>query len=141
MEAAELVKKMDKCLGSSWSVMGILCFLDLDPHEHRRVIPDMRQAYSMMALFFTPASKVAESMLEMQIEEHLIVNQAERVKTLPDRRRHDSNKCINKGFWKEWDTLRKHGHLDDNFPTDWDMTIRPMIAHCSYSSNFSPADH
>lgn len=121
--------------------MGILGFLDLNPHEHRRVIPDMRQAYSMMALFFTPASKVAESMLEMKIEEHLIVNQAERVKTLPDRRRHDSNKCINKDFWKEWDTLRKHGHLDDNFPTDWDMTIRPMIAHCSYSSNFSPADH
>lgn len=121
--------------------MGTLCFLDLDPHEHRRVIPDMRLAYSMMALFFTPASTVAESMLGMKIEEHLIINQAERVKNLLDRRRHDSNKCMPKEFWKQWDSLRKKGHLDDNFPTEWDMTIRPMIAHCLYSSSFSAADY
>lgn len=131
MEAADLVKKMEKCLGSSWSIFGALCFLDLDPHEHRRVIPDMRQAYSMMALFFTPASKVAESMLEMKLEEHMIIKQAERRGFVPDRRRHDSNKCMPKDFWKEWETIRKKGHLDDNFPTEWDMMIRPMIAHCS----------
>lgn len=132
---------MDECLGSSWSIFGTLCFLDLDPHEHRRVIPDMRSAYSMMALFFTSASEIAESLLKIKFNEHLIVNQAERVKTLPDRRRHDSNKCMPKDFWKEWDTLRKKGHLHNNFPTEWDITIRPMIAHCAFSSKFSADDY
>lgn len=141
VEAAELVKKMDKCLGSSWSIMGTLCFLDVDPREHRRVIPDMRQAYSMMALFFMPASKVAESMLGMKIDEHLIVNQVERAKILLDRRRHESNKRMPKDFWNEWDTIRKKGHLDDTFPTEWDMATRPLIAHCLYPSKSPVADY
>lgn len=132
IESADLVKKMEICLGSHPSIVGPLTFLDLNPFEHRRVLPDMRHAYAMMALFFTPASQVSEAMLEMNIHEHLILNQSERVKTLPDRRTYHSNNTMPKEFWKEWDVLAKTGRLDDCFPVEWDMKIRPMIAHRSY---------
>ncbi len=83
-----------------------------------------------MALFFNESPKVFENKMEMKLHEQLIVNQAERVKNLPDRRMHTSNKCVPKEFWNEWVELRKKGRLDEIFPIEWDMVIRPMIAHC-----------
>lgn len=142
-EAADLAKKMGDCLagGSTWSIFYPLEFLDLNPHQHRRVIADMRQAQSMMALFFEESPKVSANKVEMKLHEHLIVDQAERVKILPDRRRHESNKCMPKEFWAEWDALGKEGRLKDTFPVEWDRVTRPMIAHCSYHLNSSDRDN
>lgn len=124
---------MGDCLavGSTGSILYPLEFLDLNPHQHRRVIDDMRQAQAMMALFFEESPKVSATKAEKKLHEHLVVNQAERVKVLPDRRRHESNKCMPKEFWAEWDALGKVGRLKENFPVEWDRVIRPMIAHCS----------
>ena len=132
VKSADLVKKMKNCLGSNWSITGPLAFLDVNPFEHRRVLPDMRLAYAMMALFFTSDSEISKTMLEMNIHEHLILNQAERVKTLPDRRTYHSNKTRPKEFWKEWDELPRTSFFSDNFPIEWDMKIRPMIARRAY---------
>lgn len=133
-EAADLVKKMGDCFegARSWSIFYPLEFLDLDAHQHRRVIADMRQAQAMMALFFEESPTVSANKVEKKLHEHIIVDQANRVKILPDRRRHESNKCMPKEFWAEWDALVKEGRLKDTFPVEWDRMTRPMIAHCSH---------
>ena len=125
---------MGECLagGNAWSISYPLEFLDLNAHQHRRVIADMRQTKAMMALFFEESSEVSANKVETKLHEHVIVNQAERVKILPDRRRHDSNKCMPKEFWAEWDALGKEGRLKDTLPAEWDRVTRPMIAQCSY---------
>ena len=105
-----------------------LAFLHLDSREHRRIVPDMRIAFAMMALFFP--SKFFESPAGLPYREHMIVNQEERMKNVPDRRRQDSNKCMPSQFWEEWDGITRDGYDEDRFPVEWDMAIRPILAHC-----------
>ncbi|KAJ9656968.1 hypothetical protein H2201_008330 [Coniosporium apollinis] len=92
--------------------------------EHRRVVPDMLGAFAAMSLFFTPEFLSSDSGTEFQ--DSLLVKQAERAKQLPDRRRYDSNKYMPNEFWKDWDTVCKRRQP---YPFEWDIAIRPIIAH------------
>lgn len=90
----------------------------------------MRQADAMMAIFFPWTNDFFESGDGLMLKNHLIVDQLERAKHLPDRRTSTSNKCMPKQFWNEWDRIRKEAEV---FPEDWDKAIRPILAHRQFS--------
>ena len=108
-----------------------LAFLGVNVLDHRLIAREMRQAFAMMAMFFPWASDFFESEAGLGFKDHLIVNQGERAKHLPDRRTSTSNKCMPKQFWQEWDMIRKEA---EDFPSEWDKTIRPILAHRQFSS-------
>lgn len=103
-----------------------LHFLDVHPHRHRRMVPDMLQARGMMALFFP--SSFFESEDGISHKGSLIVNQSERAKSLPNRRTHASNKWIDKKIFEEWDTHWKQSKYRDEYPLEWDVITRPIVA-------------
>lgn len=110
-----------------------LAFLDVNPNAHRRIIPDMREAYSMMALFFSDKAAMYDNDFDDKLGDHLIVNQVERAKKIPDRRRPQSNNNSPASLWKEVDALRKNPQLYEAFPEEWDRAIRPIIARCRFT--------
>jgi hypothetical protein len=132
----DLVKKMDEAHGKKkpLAYIGPLAFLDINPRVHRRVCPDMHDAFAKMAMFFPSAAECLEPDLQEELKNHLIVNQAERAKTIPDRKRHNSTKTQPKQFWNEWKDVQLKGDLDENFPDDWEQAIRPIIAHRKWIS-------
>lgn len=103
-----------------------LHFLGVHPYKHRRMIPDMLQARGMTAFFFP--SSFFESELGILHKDSLIVNQSERAKTLPDRRTHASNKWIDKKLFEEWDAHWKQAKHREDYPLEWDVVSRPIIA-------------
>ena len=103
-----------------------LHFLKVHPHRHRRMIPDMLQARGMMALFFP--SSFFESEFGVLHKDSLIVNQSERAKMLPNRRTHASNKYTDKKLFEEWDAHWKQSRHRDDYPLEWDVVSRPIIA-------------
>ena len=106
-----------------------LAFLNINPYKHRKVIPEMERAFSMMSLFFPFAKEFFPSSSES--EERALVDQAERAKNLPVRRYKHSNKTMPKSFWREWDEIKSRpGRMEDKYPAEWDAAIRPIIAHC-----------
>ena len=113
--------------------LGILKWMGLSPEKtvHSRMIRDMRNAYVMMSLFFP--TKFFESNGGIQYKDSLLFNQSERMRRLPpDRRAHYSNVCMPKQLWAEWDTFHE-GHDVHKYPFEWDLTIRPIIAHRKFS--------
>lgn len=103
-----------------------LHFLGVHPHKHRRMVPDMLQARGMMALFFQSA--FFESEFGILHKDSLIVNQSERAKNLPNRRTHASNKWVDKKLFEEWDAHWKQARHHDDYPLEWDVASRPIIA-------------
>ena len=103
-----------------------LHFLGVHPHQHRRMVPDMLQARGMMALFFP--SSFFESEFGILHKDSLLVNQSERAKNLPNRRTHASNKFINKKLFEEWDAHWTQSRYGDDYPLEWDVANRPIIA-------------
>ncbi len=130
MYMLDLVRRVEALLSKRKGVAYIaaLAFLDINPDTHRRVIPDMHEAFTKMAFFFPSMTDYLSPGLQEEVKNSLMVNQAERAKTLPDRRRHNSNKTMPTEFWNEWRAIKKKGNLDDDFPDDWDKAIRPTIA-------------
>ena len=98
--------------------------LRLQPLEHRRVIPDMRQAFTMMSLFFPYAADFLSSAQGEAFQDHLILDQKSRATKPPDRRSHQSNTAMPQSFWEEWDVQR----TSNNYPTEWNKALRPMLA-------------
>ena len=127
-EAAVIVEQMSRFDEEQHRFRYIrdLHFLGVHPHKHRRMIPDMLQARGMMALFFP--SSFFESELGILHRDTLIVKQSERAKNLPNRRTHASNKCVNKKLFEEWDTHWKKSRGCDDYPLEWDLVNRPIIA-------------
>ena len=103
-----------------------LHFLGVHPHKHRRMVPDMLQARGMMALFFP--SSFFESDFGILHKDSLLVNQLERAKTLPNRRTHASNKFVDKKLFEEWEAHWRHSRCFDDYPLEWDIANRPIIA-------------
>lgn len=107
--------------------------------EHRRSVNDMFNAFAAMSLFFS--LEFYESEAGTDFKDTSLIKQEERAKQLPDRRRYDSNKCMPKEFWQEWDAIikkakREHGgHVDQAIPFEWHVAIRPIIAHCKSCSS------
>ena len=127
-EAAIIIEQMSKFDEEKHKFRYIrdLHFLDVHPHKHRRMVPDMLQARGMMALFFP--SGFFESELGILHKDSLIVNQAERAKNLPNRRTHASNKWVDKKLFEEWDAHWKQARHSDDYPLEWDVANRPIIA-------------
>ena len=103
-----------------------LHFLGVHPHKHRRIMPDMLQARGMMGLFFP--SSFFESELGILHRDTLIVNQSERAKNVPNRRTHASNKTVDKKLFEEWDAHWKQSPGSHDYPLEWDIANRPIIA-------------
>ncbi|MCJ1377759.1 hypothetical protein MMC17_000855 [Xylographa soralifera] len=115
--------RLDLCLG-------ILKWLGQRPERtvQSRMIRDMRNAYVMMSLFFPTG--FFESKGGLECKDSLLFNQTERMRRLPpDRRAHYGNVCMPKQLWAEWDTFHKD-NVVHNYPFEWDLTIRPIIARC-----------
>jgi hypothetical protein len=55
----------------------------------------------MMCLFNPAKSNFFASEMGLAFKDSALVNQVERAKNIPDRRRHDSNKCLPKEMWEE----------------------------------------
>lgn len=127
-EAAIVIKQMSKFDNHKHQFRYIrdLHFLGVHPHKHRRMVPDMLQARGMMALFFR--SSFFESEFGILHKDSLIVNQSERAKNLPNRRTHASNKWIDRKLFEEWDAHWKQSRHRDDYPLEWDVVIRPIIA-------------
>lgn len=84
----------------------------------------------MMSLFFPSAEGFFVSESGSEYKDHLLANQAERAKYLPVRRYKNSNKTMPRQFWKEWDEIgSRGGSIQDDFPREWNLAIRPIIAH------------
>ena len=103
-----------------------LHFLNIHPHKHRRMAPDMLQARGMMALFFP--SSFFESDFGILHKDSLLVNQSERAKNPPNRRTHASNRFIDKTIFAEWDAHWRQSRGFDDYPLKWDIVTRPIIA-------------
>lgn len=103
-----------------------LHFLGVHPHKHRRTAPDMLQARAMMTLFFP--SSFYDSELGILHKDSLIVKQSERANHLPNRRTHASNKFIDKQIFEEWDAHWNRSRYGDDYPLEWDVATRPIIA-------------
>lgn len=127
-EAAIIVEQMSKFDEEKHRFRYVrdLHFLDVHPYKHRRMVPDMLQARGMMALFFP--SGFFESEFGILHKDSLIVNQAGRAKNLPNRRAQASNKWIDKKLFEEWDTHWKQARHYNDYPLEWDVANRPIIA-------------
>ena len=83
-----------------------LYWLNVEMNGYRRIYDDMSVAMSMMGFFF-PSCRWLESEEGTPYRDSLLLNQVERAKILPDRRRHDSSKCMPKEHRAELDKLLK----------------------------------
>jgi len=101
--------------------------LDVEPEYAKGV----HKAIAKVAPFFWPQflwSKDGEP-----FRNSLMFNQAERAKDFPDIRSHVSNKYRSPEFFKEFEDAmtRVGGDLAD-LPPEWDLHMRPIIAHCRF---------
>lgn len=99
--------------------------LRLQPLEHRRIIPDMRHAFTMMSLFFPYAAEFLSSVQGKVFQDHTILDQEARATNPPDRRSHQSNTAMPKILWQEWDAVKRN---NDDYPPEWNKALRPMLA-------------
>jgi hypothetical protein len=76
--------------------------------------------------FYTPFLESEEG---APFRESLMFNQAERAKNYPDIRSHVSNKYRSPEFFEEYDQKAKDVQDLDDLPFEWDIHVRPIIAH------------
>ncbi|MCJ1357232.1 MAG: hypothetical protein MMC33_007228 [Icmadophila ericetorum] len=98
----------------------LLAWLNLHPMEHRHIIRDMKKASAAIGLF--RPSEFHESEAGIEAKKSFLLDQ-ERAKFLPDRRRHDSNTCMPKEFWADWDTQDEYKRL-----AQANIVTRPITA-------------
>lgn len=107
--------------------------LDVDDTDSK----DIHKAIGKMTPFFDPeflASKDGEP-----FKDSLMFNQAERLKTLPDCRTHVSNKYRSAEHFKDFDKEAKAMEELEDLPFEWDVAIRPIIAHCKFHRSVPPS--
>ncbi|KAI4150164.1 MAG: hypothetical protein LQ340_004235 [Diploschistes diacapsis] len=128
---------------ASWKGFRTLYWLNVEINGYRRTYNDISVAMSMMGFFF-PSCRWLESEEGAPYRDSLLLNQVERAKFLLDRRRHDSNKCMPKAHWAEWDKLLEDEKLPrykedkakrttsvymlEEYPLEWQKAMRPIIA-------------
>ena len=135
IEATDMIQKMaehGRTSARNLAELQLLVWLDEHPTNHRHVIRDMQRAFSMIGLFYP--TDFYESDIGAEFKDSFLLQQGERSECIPDRRTHSSVKCRPKTFWKDWDEIQsKPGDIHEQFPMEWDLTIRPIIAHCKSS--------
>ena len=146
IKMADMVKKV---ISYDFSVpmrklypLQLLVWMKVHPQDHRYVVKDMEKAAAMMGLFFP--SGFCESEAGLEFKDSPLINQEKRTTMFPDRRRHDSNRCMPNEHWKEWDAIHVKGHVSDSIPMEWDIAIRPVVARREFFScaqqQFYPAN-
>jgi len=108
-------------------IFQLLDHLDVPEGQDSR---DLHKAIAKMAPFFH--QEFFDYKNGHQYKDSLLFNQEERAKHLPKIRSHLSNTFRPKECWYEFDDgcrKMKHNEDLDVFPEDWDITIRPIIAH------------
>jgi hypothetical protein len=130
LEMIEMTKKCRKYCRKLFDcppvILGLHLVDDLD------VAPEyakgVHKAIAKIAPFFF--TQFLESEDGKPFKTSLMFNQTERAKNFPDIRSHVSNKYRGSEFFKEFeDEMRRvQGELND-LPPEWDLHIRPIIAH------------
>lgn len=88
----------------------------------------VHKAIAKIAPFFY--SPFLESEEGAPFKNSLMFNQAERAKNFPDIRSHVSNKYRSPDFFKSFeDEMRRVNDELNDLPPEWDLAIRPIIAH------------
>ena len=94
---------------------------------------DVHKAVAKIAAFFY--APFLESDDGEPFRESLMFNQAERAKNVPDIRSYISNKYRSPEFFTEFDKETSAMQELDDLPLEWDVHIRPIIAHRKSSVN------
>ncbi|PQE18079.1 mfs allantoate protein [Rutstroemia sp. NJR-2017a BVV2] len=100
--------------------------LDVTPSDSK----DLHKALGKVYPFFNP--EFLETDKGKQFKDSLLFKQEERARTFPDIRTHISTKHRPEEFYAEFDKKfqeTKHDDDLDALPFEWDMNIRPIIAH------------
>jgi hypothetical protein len=138
VEMTDMINRMiEYRRGVGGNVRGsrILDWMAVHPLEHPRVIRDMVHAVCTMDLFFPSGALFFLSEKGAEFINSALLNPAERAQTVLDRKTHDSNKCLPKKMWAEWDKLpHDKNYYPEICPFEWDKTIRPIIAKRKSSS-------
>ncbi|KKZ63042.1 hypothetical protein EMCG_02612 [[Emmonsia] crescens] len=112
-----------------------LIFLNYHPGTHSRVRGDARRACLMTSLFF-PAGNAFFNNSEDgdELKKSMLFRQGERSKVLPDRRGYQCPTSGGNKFFEELDEIaercqKNKTYLLDELPQEWDVALRPKIAH------------
>ncbi|KAL8979797.1 MAG: hypothetical protein Q9205_004956 [Flavoplaca limonia] len=127
-EAQTLIKQMmqfNTMSDDTFKHYHTLRFLDVHPDKHRRVTRDALEARATACLFFP--SSFLSSQFGTPHKDSLLLNQPERALNPPPKRPHASDAKKPKNFWDEFDTHFKT-HAIDDYPAEWDIAVRPIIA-------------
>ncbi|KAG5296501.1 hypothetical protein I7I50_09691 [Histoplasma capsulatum G186AR] len=112
-----------------------LVFLDYPLGTHSRVRGDARRAGLMTSLFFPAGNVFFDNCTEGdEIKKSMLFRQVERSKTLPDRRGYQCPTSRGNKFFEELDGIaercqKNQTHLLDELSPEWDVALRPKIAH------------
>ncbi|KAL8925664.1 MAG: hypothetical protein Q9208_003347 [Pyrenodesmia sp. 3 TL-2023] len=101
-------------------------FMDVHPDQHRRIVPDAQDAHAMAMLFFP--SDFLSSEYGVLHKDSLLFLTKERALNPPPRRSWVSDKYKPASFWDEWMAYWKQAKYEDDYPVEWDIVIRPIVA-------------
>ncbi|KAL8800251.1 MAG: hypothetical protein Q9182_005307 [Xanthomendoza sp. 2 TL-2023] len=127
-EAQMIISQMKKFIMTSkdsFKHLYTIRFLNVHPDRHRRVTHDALEARAMALLFFPSSFLISEQGLPHK--DSLLLNQHARAIDPPLRRPFTSDAHKPRNFWDEFDTYWRT-HSIDEYPQDWDIAIRPIIA-------------
>ncbi len=103
-----------------------LRFMDIPADKHLRTKPDARDAHAMAMLFFP--SDFLQSEYGVPHKDSLLFNTKERALNPPARRSWVSDQYKPAAFWDEWTAYWQKAGDEANYPVEWDMVIRPIVA-------------
>ncbi|KAK4167641.1 hypothetical protein QBC43DRAFT_311164 [Cladorrhinum sp. PSN259] len=149
----------EKHLEWAWFCMEILDWLNLkiyyedyvrdpvNPWPHRYILQDIVAAFMTMGLFFpnVGVTSVIQEYLDTdegrKFKDSKIFDPVLRQATRPDARTRTSCAYRPKEFWDKWENEVHHkgGSYIDQFPVDWNMAIRPVIAKLYRAGMIAPA--
>ncbi|KAH7142034.1 hypothetical protein EDB81DRAFT_948268 [Dactylonectria macrodidyma] len=116
------------------------------PWPHSYIVQDLVRAFACMAMFFPElevtalVTKFIQSTQCEGLRNSLLFDPKERRKTRPDRRGRTSYKFRDKAFWAAWNKfMQGPRYYADDYPMDWSLAIRPIIAHLYREGVIGPA--
>ncbi|KAK3725484.1 hypothetical protein LTR37_000454 [Vermiconidia calcicola] len=121
-------------------LLSSLVWLQVHLREHRLVYGDMVKALAMTSIFFTTdlsGRELSEALAETRAQ---LADTARAGRLKPYDRPFQSNSAVSKDFWKEVDEFYKARKQDGaSYSRDWDMVVRPLVAHWFKSGVVAPA--
>ncbi|KAK8072268.1 MFS allantoate transporter [Apiospora saccharicola] len=121
------------------------------PWPHSFIVQDLVQATACMAPLFSnieaagPITAFINSAAGSEFRETALFRPQERAQTIPDRRSRTGFLTRPKSFWNEWNAILEHcrsrhkWHVAE-FPMEWSVAIRPIIAKLYRAGIIAPAN-